>query len=123
VLGAHKNETTDVSKSKVDTPKRESAELGKQAVQNLAPPSPLPSTTSAGEVVYETQTSPVSTRFAGPPTTVSDDDDDNDAGVVYAHLLGSISVQFLARTSHPMFTNVAFSTQRIVCVKKVANIL
>jgi hypothetical protein len=67
---------------KVDTPKRDSAELGTQTVQNLATPLPLPSNTSAGKVVYETQTSPVSTRYAGPPTLASDDDDDDDAGVI-----------------------------------------
>jgi len=32
--------------------------------------------------VYETETSPVSTRFAGPTTPAYDDDDDGDTGAV-----------------------------------------
>jgi hypothetical protein len=66
---------------KVYTPKRESAELGTQTVENLATPPPLPSTSSAGEVVYEAQTSPVGT--AGLPTAAyAADDDDDDVRVV-----------------------------------------
>jgi hypothetical protein len=64
---------------KVDTPKRESVDLGTQTVQNLATPPPqpvaLPTIFSAGEVVYETETSPVSTRSDGAIAAVSYDED------------------------------------------------
>jgi len=57
---------------------------------NLATPppprsAPLPSTSSAGDVVYETETSPFSAGFtrARRPTTLGyDDDDDGDKGAV-----------------------------------------
>jgi len=71
---------------KVTTPRSESVELGKQTDMNLATPPrsvPLPSTSSAGDVVYETETSPVSTRFAGDTALAYDDvDDDADTGAV-----------------------------------------
>jgi hypothetical protein len=41
----------------VETPKRVSADLGTQTIQILATPPPLPSTSSVGKVVHETQTS------------------------------------------------------------------
>jgi hypothetical protein len=67
---------------KVATPKRESVEYGTQT----APPPPtrvvpLPSTSSVGDEVYEAETSPVSTRFTGPPApAAASDDDDHDDG-------------------------------------------
>jgi hypothetical protein len=73
---------------KVTLPKSTSAEFGTQTVRNLRTPVlsrsvHLASTSSAGEVVYETETSPFSTRFAGPPAAASDDeDDDGDTGAV-----------------------------------------
>ena len=65
---------------KVTTPRSDSAELGTQTVRNLTTPPqfvPLPSTSSAGDV-NETETSPVSTRYAGATVVASDDDDDDD---------------------------------------------
>jgi len=72
---------------KVTTPRSES---GTQTDMNLATPppprsAPLPSTSSAGDVVYETETSPFSAGFtrARRPTTLGyDDDDDGDKGAV-----------------------------------------
>jgi hypothetical protein len=67
---------------KVTIPKRVSVEYGTQT----APPPPtrvvpLPSTSSVGDKIYEAETSPVSTRFAGPPApAVASDDDDHDDG-------------------------------------------
>jgi hypothetical protein len=64
---------------KVTTPRSGSAEEGTQIVRNLTTAlrfDPLPSTSSAGDV-YETEKSPVSTRFAGPTTPAYDDDDDD----------------------------------------------
>jgi len=66
---------------KVTTPKSESVELGTRSVQHLATPPgsvALPSTSSARDVVYETETSPVCTRFAGATAVAYDDDDDDD---------------------------------------------
>jgi len=67
---------------KVTTPRSESTEEGTQTVRNLTPSAPrfesLPSTSSAGDV-YETETSPVSTRFARPTAPVYDDDGDTGA--------------------------------------------
>jgi hypothetical protein len=92
---------------KVDIPKRESVELGTQIVQDLATQPPLPSTSSAGEVVYETQTSPVSTRFAGPPTAASDDDDDyvgvvseGDVRTFARKTFGVIAIPYLSLCVH-----------------------
>jgi hypothetical protein len=70
---------------KATTPGSESAEEGTQTARKLTTSAlrfePLRST-SAGDV-YETETSPVSTRFAGPTTLAYDDDDDNrDTGAV-----------------------------------------
>jgi len=65
---------------KVTTPRSGSTEEGTQTVRNLTTTAlrfePLPSTSSAGDV-YETEKSPVSTRFAGPTTPAYDDDDDD----------------------------------------------
>jgi len=64
---------------KVTTPRSES---GTQTDMNLA--TPLPLTSSAGEVVYETETSPFSAGFTrARPTALAYDDDDNaDTGAV-----------------------------------------
>jgi len=64
---------------KVTTPKSGSVDLGTQTVRNLTTPLrfvALPSTSSAGDV-YEAETGPVSTRFAGATALAYDDDDDN----------------------------------------------
>ena len=61
-------------------------EFGTQVVQHLTtPPQPvaLPSTSSTGNVVYETETSPVSTRIDGATPAANEDNDDDDvAGAV-----------------------------------------
>jgi len=65
----------DTIAQKVTTPRSESRELGTQTDMNLAIPPrfvPLPSTFSAGDV-YETETSPVSTRFASATALAYDD--------------------------------------------------
>ena len=67
---------------KVTTPRSLSIELGTQTDMNLATPprsAPLPSTSSAGDDVYETATSPFSDGFnRARPTALADDDDDDD---------------------------------------------
>jgi len=64
---------------KAATPKSVSVELGTQTT----PPRsvPLPSTSSEGDV-YETESSPLSTRFAGATALAYDEDDDGDTGGV-----------------------------------------
>jgi len=96
---------------KVATPKSKSAELGMQTVRNLTTPPQfvaLPSTSSAGDV-YETEKSPVSTRYAGAAAaTYDDDDDDVDTsavieGEVYAFArksFGEIASQYLSPYVH-----------------------
>jgi len=65
---------------KVTTPRSES---GTQTDMNLAtPPPPLPSTSSAGEVVYETETSPFGAGFTSARPTALAYDDDADIGAV-----------------------------------------
>jgi len=61
---------------KVATPKSGSAELGTQTARNLTPPQfvVLPSTSSERDV-YETETSPVTTRYAGATAVAYDDVD------------------------------------------------
>ena len=103
----------------VATPKRKSGELDTQTVRHLTTPPQsvaLPSTSSAGEVVYETETSPISTRFSGATAAAYDDvgDDDDNMDTVplekrYTHLLESLSVKLLTPTCHHMYTRVAFS--------------
>ena len=87
---------------KVAMPKSKSADFGTQTVQHLTTPPQsvaLPSTSSAGDV-YETETSPVSNRFAGATAAAYVDDDVKGAKERYAHLLGSLSVRLLAHTCH-----------------------
>ena len=62
---------------KVTTPRSES---GTQTDMNLA--TPLPLTSSAGEVVYETETSPFSAGFTRARPTALAYDDDADIGAV-----------------------------------------
>ena len=64
------------------TPKSVSAELVTQTVRNLTTPPQfvaIPSTSSAGVVAYETEASPVSTRYAGATAAAYDDDVDTGA--------------------------------------------
>jgi len=86
------------------------------------PSAALPSTSSAGDV-YETETSPLSTRFAGATAVAYDDDDDDvHTGAVSEgeiHKFARKSVRLLVHTCHHMFTKVAFSMQSMVFVKYV----
>jgi hypothetical protein len=70
---------------KITTPKSGSVDVGTQTVRNLSTPprfEALPWTSSAGDV-YEAETSPVSTRFAGATALAYDDDGgDADTGAV-----------------------------------------
>jgi hypothetical protein len=76
---------------KVTIPKSVSTELGTQTVRDLRTPIltrtlHFPSTSSAGEAVYETETSPISAisaSYAGPPAAAAaSDDDDRDTSAV-----------------------------------------
>ena len=62
---------------KTITPKSESVELGTQTTPSRS--APLLSTSSESDVVYETETSPVSTRFACATALAHDDDGDTGA--------------------------------------------
>jgi len=126
---------------KVTTPRSDSAEEGTQTLRNLTTAlrfEPLPSTSSAGNV-YETETSPVSTRFARPTAPVYDDDDDDgdtgatskdvdtgtvskdgDTGAVSkdeTRKYARMSFGEIASPYHHIFTKVVFSMQRTDCVK------
>jgi hypothetical protein len=71
---------------KITTPRSESIELVTQTDMNLATPpprsAPVPSTSSAGDVVYETETSPFSAGFTRALPTALAYDDDADTGAV-----------------------------------------
>jgi hypothetical protein len=83
----------------------------------------LPSTCSAADVIYETESSPVSTRFDGATEASYDDDDyvDADTGAVSEGEVRAFArkpfVRLKAHMCHHMFTNVAFSMLSMVCVK------
>jgi len=68
-----------------------------------ASPLVLPSTSSAGDLVYETETSPVSTRFAGANVAAYDDDDDNDVdtGAVSVGELRAFARKFFGEIGSP----------------------
>jgi hypothetical protein len=62
---------TTATAQKVGSTEGDSAEFGTQTVQHLPTPPPLPSTSSVGDV-FETVTSPDSTRIV---TAIDDDDE------------------------------------------------
>ena len=100
---------------KVTTPKSGSVDLGTQTVRNLTTPPRFVATSSAGDV-YEAETSPVSTRFAGVTALAYDDDDvytgavskDGDTGAVGKNVdTGAVSEEEVSKFARKSFGVIA----------------